>query len=115
MFAPTDAAFEEPYNALGVSGVDEIPLNTLIDGLKHHVVAARVFSSVLTNGNVDTLNGDVVVTASANPPAITGGSCSANVAELQTTLLDIHATNGVIHVIDKGVAAIKRCLYGRDG
>lgn len=101
VFAPTDAAFEELYAALGVANVNEIPLATLIAVLKHHIVGARVFSSDLSNGAVTTLNGDVTVNVSANPPTVTGSSGAANAASLQTSLLDIHATNGVIHVIDK--------------
>lgn len=101
VFAPTDAAFEELYTALGVANVNEIPLATLIAVLKHHIVGARVFSSDLSNGAVTTLNGDVTVNVSANPPTVTGSSGAANAASLQTSLLDIHATNGVIHVIDK--------------
>lgn len=101
VFAPTDAAFEELYTALGVSGVDDIPLNTLIAVLKHHVVAGRVFSSDLATGSVATLNGNVRIDLSANPPTVTGGSGSGNVARLQSAMLNIHATNGVIHVIDK--------------
>lgn len=101
VFAPTDAAFQELYTALNVTGVNEIPLATLIAVLKHHVVGARVFSSDLASGSVTTLNGDVTVALDVNPPTITGGSGGANVADLQTTLLNIHATNGVIHVIDK--------------
>jgi transforming growth factor-beta-induced protein len=58
VFAPTDAAFEELYTALGVDGVDEIPLETLIAVLKHHIVGARAFSTDLSSGAVTTLNGD---------------------------------------------------------
>jgi transforming growth factor-beta-induced protein len=101
VFAPTDAAFADLYAALEVEGIDDIPLETLIAVLKHHVVAGRVFSSDLSSGSVGTLNGNVDVDLSANPPTITGGSGGENVAELQTSLLNIHATNGVIHVIDK--------------
>jgi transforming growth factor-beta-induced protein len=101
VFAPTDAAFEELYDALGVGGVNDIPLNTLIAVLKHHVVGARVFSSDLASGAVGTLNGNVTVNLTPTPPTITGGSGGENVAELQTSLLNIHATNGVVHVIDK--------------
>ena len=99
VFAPTDAAFEELYTALGVDGVDDIPLETLIAVLKHHIVAARVFSTDLSSGMVGTLNGDVTVDLS-NPPTVTGNSGTENKAALQTSMLDIHATNGVIHVID---------------
>lgn len=101
VFAPTDAAFEELYAALEVDGIDDIPLPTLIAVLKHHVVGARVFSTDLSSGDVTTLNGDVAVNLSDNPPSVTGGSGEANKADLQTTLLNIHGTNGVIHVIDK--------------
>lgn len=101
VFAPTDAAFQALYAALGVNNVNEIPLNTLIAVLKHHVIADHVFSTDLASGNAATLNGNVSVNVSANPPTVTGGSSRSNVANLQTTLLNIHATNGVIHVIDK--------------
>ncbi len=101
VFAPTDAAFQELYNALDVEGIDDIPLNTLIAVLKHHVVAGRVFSSDLSSGQVATLNGNVTVDVGASPPTVTGGSGEANEAALQVNALNIHATNGVIHVIDK--------------
>jgi transforming growth factor-beta-induced protein len=101
VFAPTDAAFEELYTALGVDNVDEIPLSTLIAVLKHHIVAGRIFSSDLVSGAVATLNGNVTANLQTDPPTVAGSSGSANIAELQTSLLNIHATNGVIHVIDK--------------
>ena len=101
VFAPTDAAFEALYTALEVDNVNEIPLPTLIAVLKHHIVSGRVFSSDLSSGSVATLNGNVAVNVGANPPTVTGSSGGNNVAKLQTSLLNIHATNGVIHVIDK--------------
>jgi transforming growth factor-beta-induced protein len=101
VFAPTDAAFQELYTALEVSGIDDIPLSTLTAVLKHHIVAGRVFSTDLSSGDVGTLNGDVTVDVAANPPTVTGSSGEANSADLQTSLLNIHASNGVIHVIDK--------------
>jgi transforming growth factor-beta-induced protein len=103
VFAPTDAAFQSLYTALGVSNVNEIPLTTLIAVLKHHVVADHVFSTDLTTGSVATLNGNVSVNVAANPPTVTGASGGTNVANLQGALLNIHGTNGVIHVIDKVV------------
>jgi transforming growth factor-beta-induced protein len=98
VFAPTDAAFEELYAALGVDGIDDIPLTTLTAVLQHHVVASRVFSTDLTNGNVPTLNGNVTVNATNK--TITDGS--GNVVSLSTngSLLNVLATNGVIHTID---------------
>ena len=100
VFAPTDAAFQELYTALGVSNVNDIPLATLINVLKHHIVSGWVFSPDLSTGSVATLNGNVTVSLNANPPTVTGSSAGANVANLQASMLNIHATNGVIHVID---------------
>jgi len=97
VFAPTDAAFQALYTSLGVANVNEIPLNTLIAVLKKHVVGARRFSTDLVSGTVPTLNGNITV--NTTNLTVVGGSGTA--ANLQTTLLNIHAKNGVIHVIDK--------------
>jgi transforming growth factor-beta-induced protein len=99
VFAPTDAAFEDLYDALGVGSVDDIPLATLTAVLQHHVIATpRVFSSDLESGAVGTLNGDITIDASAG--TITDGSAGvANLAGAE--FLNVLGTNGVIHVIDK--------------
>ncbi len=97
VFAPTDAAFEALYASLNVSGVDDIDLATLIAVLKKHVVGARRFSTDLSTGDVATLNGNVSVNTS--DLTVVGGSGTP--AKLQSTLLNIHGTNGVIHVIDQ--------------
>jgi transforming growth factor-beta-induced protein len=96
VFAPTDAAFEALYTALGVGSVNDIDLATLTAVLQHHVIATpRVFSADLASGSVGTLNGDITIDASAG--TITDGS--GEVANLASPL-DVLATNGVIHVID---------------
>jgi len=99
VFAPTDAAFEALYTALGVGSIDDIPLATLTAVLQHHVIATpRVFSSDLESGAVPTLNGNITIDASAG--TITDGSGGvANLAD--PAFLDVLGTNGVIHVIDK--------------
>jgi transforming growth factor-beta-induced protein len=97
VFAPTDAAFQTLYTDLGVANVGQIPLATLINVLKKHVVAARRFSTDLSNGTVGTLNGNVTV--NTTNLTIVGGSGTP--AALQTTLLNIQGKNGVIHVIDQ--------------
>jgi len=99
VFAPTDAAFEALYTALGVTSVDEIPLATLTAVLQHHVIASpRVFSTDLESGAFATLNGNITIDAAAG--TITDGSGAvANLAD--AALLNVLGTNGVIHVIDK--------------
>jgi len=97
VFAPTDAAFQSLYVALGVNNVNEIPLATLIAVLKKHVVGVRRFSTDLVSGSVPTLNGNVTINTSNL--TIVGGS--GDPATLQAALLNIKAKNGVIHVIDK--------------
>ncbi|MDR7131548.1 putative surface protein with fasciclin (FAS1) repeats [Algoriphagus sp. 4150] len=95
VFAPTDAAFEDLYTALGVSGVDEIDVDLLTDVLMYHVVPARAFSQDLRN--------------EASLPTLLEGSnltvdlpgLMINESSLVPPMLNIHATNGVIHVINK--------------
>jgi len=99
VFAPTDAAFQALYAALGVNGVNDIPLETLTAVLKHHIIGARVFSTDLTNSSVGSLNGNLTI--SATNGTVTDGK--GNAAKLSSTaaLLNVLATNGVIHTIDK--------------
>ena len=99
VFAPTDAAFQALYTSLGVTNVNQIPIATLTAVLQVHVVNARVFSTDLANGAVATLNGNVTVNATNK----TITDAKGNVANLSTSaaLLNVLATNGVIHTIDK--------------
>ncbi|REG86339.1 fasciclin domain-containing protein [Algoriphagus antarcticus] len=95
VFAPTDAAFENLYTALEVSGVDEIDLNLLTDVLLYHVVPARAFSQDLRNGaSLPTLLEGRNLTVDLPGLMI-------NESGLVPSMLNIHATNGVIHVIDQ--------------
>lgn len=94
VFAPTDAAFE----ALGVD-LATVDLAALTKILQHHIVGARVFSSDLSTGAVATLYKSVSV--NTTNLTVTGAKGGEAGAKLQATLLNIHATNGSIHVIDK--------------
>ena len=93
VFAPTDAAFEQLYAALGVGGVDDIPVATLRAVLLHHVAPGERFSGdVVASTRVRTLNRDFVF------PSVSGGSAYVDGARI--LLADVDASNGVIHVID---------------
>ena len=93
VFAPTDAAFEDLFNALGVSGVDDIPVATLRAVLLHHVAPGERFSGdVLGATRVRMLD------KSFTHPALVGGTPTIDGATIVAA--DIDVSNGVIHVID---------------
>ena len=101
VFAPTDAAFQALLDTdASWNTVNDIPLATLTAVLQHHVVgSARVFSSDLATGAATTLNGDINIDATAG--TITDGSGAVANLSSDASLLNVLATNGVIHVIDK--------------
>tara|TARA_R110001592_G_scaffold101302_1_gene286736 strand:- start:173791 stop:174789 length:999 start_codon:yes stop_codon:yes gene_type:complete len=95
VFAPTDAAFIQLYDDLGVTGYEDIPLETLENVLLYHVVPARAFSQDLRDAaELPTLLANETLTVDLSGLKI-------EEANLNTDLLNVHATNGVIHVIDK--------------
>lgn len=98
VFAPTNNAFGALLTELGVSGLSAINTATLTATLNHHVVAgANVRSTALTNNmTVATLGGNIT----AN---ITGGAklTDANGRISNIVAVNVQASNGVIHAIDK--------------
>jgi uncharacterized surface protein with fasciclin (FAS1) repeats len=94
VFAPTDAAFADvPKKTLAALLAD--PKGALTDVLTYHVVAGKVMSSDLTNGQViTTVNGaPLTVTIKSDGTVMVG--------DATVTTADIETSNGVIHVIDK--------------
>jgi len=97
VFAPADAAFQALLDTdPSWNTIDDIPLATLTAVLEHHVVAARVFSTDLVSGTVATLNGNITIDAE-NLRITDASGATANIA----SPVNVLATNGVIHVIDK--------------
>lgn len=92
VFAPTDAAFA----ALPDGTVDELledPSGALTDILLYHVAATKAMSGSLSNGmNVPTVYGEELTVS------ITSEGVFIN--DVQVTVADIEAKNGVVHVID---------------
>lgn len=105
VFAPTDAAFSELYTALGVTGVNDIDVNTLRAVLQHHIISApttktgRVFSSDLVTGSVPALNGNLNI--SATEGTVTSGNGTIATISANPSLVNVLATNGVVHTINK--------------
>jgi transforming growth factor-beta-induced protein len=93
VFAPTDAAFEDLFNALGVDGIEEIPVGTLTAVLLHHVSPGERFSDdVLGSSRVRMID------RSFTFPSIQDGVPFIDNAAI--VLPDVDVSNGVIHVID---------------
>jgi len=92
VFAPTNEAFNELFNDLGVTGISDLTKDDLVPILQYHVVSGNVRSDDLSTGNVTTLNGDIQVDIGDNVTINTDAT---------VTSVDIQGTNGVVHVIDK--------------
>jgi uncharacterized surface protein with fasciclin (FAS1) repeats len=110
LFAPTDAAFEALQTALGIAvpepsatcAVDSIfGEGTLFTILAYHVTDGRRFSHSVFNANnskqIDMLAGGYITST----PSLSLIDGVPQVVNPVAPLIDINASNGVIHVIDK--------------
>lgn len=97
VFAPTNDAFVALLGELGFASLSDIPVDVLTQVLLYHVVEGRVFSSDLVSGPVSTLNG----TFDVNTSNFTITDANDREAGIVTSLINIQATNGVVHVIDR--------------
>lgn len=100
VFAPTNAAFQ----AAGfptIASIQAADPATLANILTYHVVAARAFSTNLTNGaELSTAQGGKAkVNISGSGVSVLGKGNGANASNV--ILANILATNGVVHVIDR--------------
>lgn len=105
LFAPTDAAFEKLQRALGVAtpspaATCTLPQADVFNILAYHVTDGRRFSNSLFNKRsvklVEMLNGQYIVT---NPDLTIDDNQGQTIKPIPP-LVNINASNGVIHVID---------------
>jgi transforming growth factor-beta-induced protein len=93
VFAPTDAAFESLFDALGVNGVADIPVATLTAVLLHHVAPGeRLSGDIVSSTRIRMLD------KSFTHPSLDGGTAAIDDAAI--VIPDVDVSNGVIHVID---------------
>ncbi len=104
LFAPTDAAF----NALPAGTIEALLADSrgkLTDILLYHLVKGKVMSNDLSNGQiVKTYNDD------GKKIKVTINGAGVFINNAKVTVVDIQASNGVVHVID--AARLSRILMG---
>ena len=105
VFAPTNAAFTASGFATDAS-LDAVPVATLQSIILHHAVGARVFSSDLAAGTVNSLltatDATKTLTINLTGPAVYGaGNGAASATWPKITDVNLMQTNGVVHVIDR--------------
>jgi uncharacterized surface protein with fasciclin (FAS1) repeats len=105
LFAPTDAAFEALQRELGVAEpapdvTCTLPQATVFNILAYHVTEGRRFSNSVFGRRsvkmIPMLNGQYIVTN----PNLTIEDNSGQTVRPVLPLVNINASNGVIHVID---------------
>jgi len=101
VFAPTDAAFDALYTALGVSGPAELDDALLESVLLYHVLSGNFTSGDLSTGETEMLSGKY---ASIDASALTIDDASI------VSPVDVVATNGIIHTIDAVIVPSKNIV-----
>ncbi|MBU2649393.1 MAG: fasciclin domain-containing protein, partial [Bacteroidetes bacterium] len=100
VFAPTNDAFNQLFNALGVSGINDLTAETLTPILLYHVLGVKAESGSLNSGYFETLNtfgpdgNSVQLYVNVSKGVVLNGNTNVTAA-------DVMASNGVIHVIDR--------------
>lgn len=103
VFAPTDAAFEALYKALGVSTITEVDAQTVLNVLLYHVTEGRrAANSVVPKTGTRTIETLLGSTFSVN----TSGQITAVGNKASIVSANISASNGIIHVIDTVILPI---------
>jgi len=97
VFAPTNDAFTDVLAELEISSLEDLGTATTDAVLLMHIISGNIQSSALPNGTVTTLGGDIT----ADNTAFTLTDGLDREIGIVTTLVDIQATNGVVHVVNK--------------
>ncbi len=99
VFAPTNDAFNNLLQTLGLNSLNDIPQSVLQIVLNYHVIAgANVQSEDLSEGQTATTfqGEDITITLANGPQVIDATGMASNII-----VTDVQAGNGVVHAIDK--------------
>jgi len=105
VFAPTDQAFIDLGNALGLTfeepaDLRQLPVEVVTTVLLNHVVANNgTFTSELNQGTLTPLGGEALMLGAYNNGVLSVQG-QGNPEPANMIIPDVQATNGVIHVID---------------
>lgn len=104
VFAPTDEAFQNLYEALGVTEINQLEPELVLNVLKYHVVEGRrAANSVVPPTNSKTITTLLGATFMVDKMGvITAVGNSANIKSPNNS-----ASNGIIHVVDAVLLPIK--------
>lgn len=104
VFAPTNEAFFDLYENLGVTQVTDLPAELVLNVLLYHVTEGRRASnSVVPKKGFRTITTLLDETFTVNPQAMI--TAIGNTAYI--VVPDITASNGIIHVIDAVILPIE--------
>lgn len=109
VFAPTNDAFNELFDALDVNGVEDLTAEQLTPILLYHVLSGKVMAADVSSGKVATLNDDAWMNIKASDAGVSidGGS--------NVIITDVEASNGVIHAIDKVLVPETKTTQSKSG
>ena len=102
VFAPVNDGFSEVLASLCLSEIEELDTDVVDDILLNHIIDGNILSSDLTSTTVSTLGDDIEIDATE----FTITDPNERVINIVTTLVDIQAVNGVVHVVDRVVLPI---------
>ncbi|WP_340113376.1 fasciclin domain-containing protein [Maribellus mangrovi] len=112
VFAPTDAAFDSLYSTLGISAITDLDAELVLNVLLYHVTDRRSAAhSVVPKNNPRTIQ-TLLEEASFKVDNMgiiwaIGNTANIGTDEDDKPMINISASNGIIHVIDAVILPIE--------